>query len=94
MKVKLLKKVRKNFRIIENGLGDQTLQERQFVPNWANWSSNAWEAHYVNQLYEWSTCLELLKCVLNYRYFKYTRKYQVEKLKKGQFETVWYNANS
>jgi hypothetical protein len=90
MKVKLLKKVRKNFRIIENALGDQMLQERDFIFKWVNYTNQSFEIHFIDKLYEYNDCFGLLRSVLHYRYSKYTRKNKIIKQKEKQTKILWY----
>lgn len=89
MKVKLLKKVRKNFRIVENGLGKQYLQERKLF----DWNNYCWstEYHFIEILYKYTDALGQLRAILDYRYSKYSRKEKIKKQKEKQLTKVWYN---
>jgi hypothetical protein len=89
MKTKLLKKLRKNFRIVENGLGCQKVQERDFGTGWFD-VTNGYEIHLIDQIYEYNDALGLLKAIFDYRYSKYTRKERIRRQKQKQLKTIWY----
>ena len=91
MKTKLLKKVRRKYRIIRNGLGEEFLQEK----NLFEWDSvNVYTRTIVENLYSYSDIMGEFRAILDYRYSRYTRKSKIKKQKRKQLTKVWYNANS
>lgn len=92
MKAKLLKKVRKKFRIVEDGLGEQHLQ-RKGLFGW-EFYRKTYEFYLIDPLFGYNDEMGLLRAILYYRYSKYLRKKKVEKQKSKQLTKIWHNDNT
>lgn len=88
MKTKLLKRVRRKFRIVVDANGCEYIQERD-ITGWYKYG-NDWEIHFINRLYTYSTNLELLTAIFNYRYSKYKRKNRIHEINKKKLTKIWY----
>lgn len=89
MKTKLLRRVRKNFRIIQNGLGKEIIQEKLLF--W--WTP----LDYVENTNVWlnsSKAIDTLRYLIHSRYETYSKKYKERKLKKKNWIKTWYNDHS
>lgn len=88
MKTKLLKKVRRKYRIKTNELGQYIIQTRSIFGWWCSLSE--WYEAIVEYRYKYSNSHEFLRCVFHYRYKRYTRKYKVHQQKQNSWSVVWY----
>ena len=93
MKTKLLKRVRKNYRIVENGLGEQSIHIRNWIGIWEK--PCPWEYFLVN--YKLSkksdayTVYDTLVYLLRLRYSYYTRRSKIKAQKKSEVKVIWYS---
>jgi hypothetical protein len=88
MKVKLLKKVRKNFRIIRNGNRHAKIQER----HWYGWDDLSIPESYL--IYRMCiTPFYAMQELFRKRYSKYSRREKIYQHKEKTWTKVWYNEN-
>lgn len=92
MKTKLLKYVRRNYRIIENCVGDQTIEYHNGI-KWVNYSiyKNFFMVENRNKLSRCRTPMELFIMIIHLKYIQYSRKWQIDNFKKGEIKKIWYN---
>lgn len=96
MKTKLLRKVRKNICVLENGLGSRCIAKRTFFDKWKPISEvdhimfvNYVKSIYLRRINEIPSG-ELLLIYLRSQYGEFTRRYQDAYLKKHTWEKANY----
>ena len=95
MKTKLLRRLRKNYRIVENGLGEQKIQIRDIFNYWRGLvlTERLTLLRYrkkdpsCNEEYRIHDDLLIL---FHYAYGNYTLKHRVETYKKKQQKVIWH----
>jgi hypothetical protein len=85
MKTKLLKHIRKNYRIIENGLWQQKLQIKHCL-FWCEIDNYSWYKHLLNQ----NTEIEFFKAYIHLKYSHYSRKCRIKEYKLKQIKVIWH----
>ena len=90
MKTKLLKKVRKKYRIIKNDNNEFFIQGK--VLFW--WESiSIWDLYMIEKLYHYSDIMGKFRSLLRYKYDKYTRTNRILMENKKKTSVFWYNHN-
>jgi hypothetical protein len=88
MKTKLLKKVRRKFRIVRDGNGFEFIQERDIF-GWSKYSGG-FEICFIEKLYTYKSNYELLLAIFDYRYSNYKLKNRIEEFNKKKLTKIWY----
>ena len=91
MKAKLLKKVRRKYRIVKNGLGIEFIQEKDLF-GWGY--PPLYIMAMVEKLYDYSDTFGEFRALLDYKYSKHKRINQINKKKEKQLTKIWHNVNS
>jgi hypothetical protein len=86
MKTKLLKKVRRRYRIRENRLGKQWIEYKKFGLIWDKLPP--WDQFIIDRLCEGKTIEAKLKFFLHSEYLEYSMKYKIIKRKENQVKTI------
>ena len=101
MKIKLLRKVRKNYRIVNNELGVYSIEKRKWslIPLYEN-IYDGWDVKMMcilksrngNPYNETSydDTLSLFRKYLHNIYSEYTRKEKIKNIKRNNTNVVWY----
>jgi len=93
MKVKLLKKVRKNYRIIKDGHGNYTVERFYFFfflifPAWGWENINSYTKDTYPSIQD---AIAFMRADIRRGWWYLTRKHKVEQMKLKQRTKVWYN---
>ena len=91
MKAKLLKKVRRRFRLIENCVGETKPQWKSWIGIWEDLSPFEACTIYMDVNLDSLTHNEEILLVLRYYYGKYRRKTKIRKQKENTCNKIWYN---
>lgn len=88
MKTKLLKKVRKKYRILRNDLGTEKIQEKHWLFGFED--LNAWIDfmiwHRNDNVHD--AFIDLLRM----NYSKYSRKSKIRKQKQNNWKVIWWKS--
>jgi hypothetical protein len=90
MKTKLLRKVRRNFRIVQNEFGNKKVQER-----WLFWweDLSVWDIHLIERDHHpaiFNNPILVLRVLLEIRYENFSRKHKIINKKENTWTKIWY----
>ena len=97
MKTKLLKKIRREYRIVQNELDEVWIEKRMWshIPLYVN-MMDGWEGRILT-LYEncksYDDIMRVFKKHIHDMFSKYSRKEKINKIKKNNVSVVWYGKN-
>jgi len=86
MKTKLLRKVRKNYRIRENGLGERWVEVRHWLYGFD--TIDSYYCAIINFTYNNPPENEFILILVREKYEKYSREYKIRSVKLKQVRTI------